>query len=160
MIHNDTPVRPKGAARITLQRKGHTYRVRCIMVEGAATPLLSLKSSQIKILDSDSIHTNKDQPVYKPTTVTDPVLDEYHNVFDDGLGCLAGEYKIRIQPHARSIVQPPCKAPVSLRDAIKEELTKMTVEGVIIPVIKPTEWVSSMVAVKKKNATVKYALTQ
>jgi hypothetical protein len=65
-------------------------------VKDGVTPLLSLKSSQqlelIQIVDSDPIHTIKDQPVNR-FTVTDPILQEYLDVFED-LGCLAGDYKI------------------------------------------------------------------
>ena len=40
---------------------------------------------------------------------------------------------------------------MALRDAIRDELDRMTEEGIIEPVTEPTPWVSSMVNVRKQN---------
>ena len=130
------------------------------MVGGDVTPLLSLKSSQqlglIKVVDSDAIHIISDQPA-SSLSMNDPIMQEYRDVFE-GLGCLAGDYRIQVKPDARPVVQPPRKAPVSLRDAIQEELARMTTDGAITPVTEPTAWVSSMVTVKKKNGKVRICI--
>ena len=41
---------------------------------------------------------------------------------------------------------------------MKEELARLTTEGVITPVTEPTAWVSAMVAVKKKNRKVQICI--
>ena len=74
------------------------------------------------------------------------------------LGCLEGEYTIKLKPDAKPVVQPPRKAPVALREAVKEELARLTTERVITPVTEPTAWVSAIVAVKKKNGNVRICI--
>ena len=41
---------------------------------------------------------------------------------------------------------------------MKEELARLTTEGVITPVTEPTAWVSAMVAVKKNNGKVRICI--
>ena len=49
------------------------------------------------------------------------------------------------------VVHPPRKLPVSLREQVKAELDNMVENQIIAPVTEPTQWVSSMVVVQKKN---------
>ena len=44
------------------------------------------------------------------------------------------------------------------RDAIRDELDRMTEEEVIEPVTEPTSWVSSIVTVKKRNNKVRICI--
>ena len=160
VMHNNAHVRPKGTSWITVQQNGHTFRVHCYIVNGNGTPLLSLKSSQqlglIKIVDSDTVNVVAEQ-TSSSNVLNDPVLRQYKDLFQ-GLGCLEEEYTIKLKPDAKPVVQPPRKAPVALREAVKEELARLTTEGVITPVTEPTAWVSAMVAVKKKNGKVRICI--
>ena len=143
-----------------MQRNGHTFRVHCHIVNENVTPLLSLKSSQqlglIKIVDSHTVIIVTGQ-TSSSNVLNDPVLRQCKDVFQ-GLGCLEGEYTIKLKPDAKPVVQPPRKAPVALREAVKEELARLITEGVIAPVTEPTAWVSAMVAVKKKNGKVRICI--
>ena len=59
--------------------------------------------------------------------------------------------------HVPDKTEPGCssrcaiKVPHAMKDKIKESLDKMEENGIIAKVSEPTEWVSSMVAAKKKN---------
>lgn len=136
VMHNKAQVQPKGAAWLQMERKGHKYDAYFIVVAGDVTPLLSLRLSQllglVRIVDSDTVNevqaTTQEQGI--GCNLQDPILKQYRDVFE-GLGCLQGEYTIQLDPNANSVVHPPRKVPAPMRDAIKEELEKMTQERII-----------------------------
>ena len=67
------------------------------------------------------------------------------------LGVLKEKFKSNLIQVSKPCINPPRRVPIALQHKIKEELTKMEKMGVIKKVTEPTEWVSSMVAVGKKN---------
>ena len=60
-----------------------------------------------------------------------------------------GTYQIKIDHSVTSVVHPPRKIPLILREKVKEELDCTEELGVICMVDKPTKWVSSLVFQKK-----------
>ena len=99
-------------------------------------------------LKADTKHTSVNSK--RSQVFQDTVLREYPDVFE-GLGCLAGDYRIQIDASVRPVVHPPRRVPCALREDIKGELTHMVGDRIIAPVTEPTRWVSSMIAVRKKN---------
>lgn len=88
----------------------------------------------------------------------DNVLQEYSDVFT-GLGKIKGvEHTIRLKPDAIPVVHPPRRVPVKLREQLKEELNRMEELKVIEKVSKPTEWVNSLVVVRKKNNKIRVCM--
>ena len=80
------------------------------------------------------------------------VINRYSDVFADEIGCLPGEYRIKIDENVTPVVHPPRQVPVAIRDKVKAELQRMEEAQIIKRVTEPTPWVSSMVAVSKKNS--------
>ena len=81
----------------------------------------------------------------------DPLLQEFSDVFK-GLGLIKDvEYKIRLKPDAVPVVHPPRKVPAKVRPLLKDELDRMEKMNVIEKVNPPTDWVNSLVVVRKKN---------
>ena len=76
----------------------------------------------------------------------------------DGIGCLEGTYRIKIEPTVSPVVHPPGKIPFTQRERLKEELDLMEKLGVIRKAEEPTEWVSSLVVVEKPNGKVRLCL--
>lgn len=76
------------------------------------------------------------------------ILKEYSDVFE-GLGCMDGQYHMKVDEAVWPVVHPPRKVPVALRDRLKEELDKLVNEGIITLVTEPTKWVSSLFKVNK-----------
>ena len=52
----------------------------------------------------------------------------------------------------------PRRIPIAMKDKVKAELDRMTALGVITPENDATEWVSAMVAAKKKDGTVRLCI--
>ena len=55
--------------------------------------------------------------------------------------CCSGTYRC----------MPPCRVPLTLKDRLKDELTRLKKESVIIKEEEPTHWVSSLVVSEKPN---------
>ena len=62
---------------------------------------------------------------------------------------LLGEYHIEIDPDIRPVQHRPQRVPVSLKAKLKEKNDEMEKQGIIIHETKPTDWISSLVAVQK-----------
>ena len=50
---------------------------------------------------------------------------------------------------------PVRKVPLAVNDPLKQELERLVMTGILQPVDVPTNWISSMVVVKKSNREVK-----
>lgn len=83
------------------------------------------------------------------------MFNEFPRVFN-GLGKMKQEYSISVIrnsiPYA---VNTPRRIPIQLREKVKIELNRMVKEGVIEPIDMATEWCAPMVAVLKKNMSVR-----
>ena len=75
-------------------------------------------------------------------------MRDFEDVFT-GLGCLPGEYHIEIDPNIRPVQHTPRRVPVPLKAKFKEKIDDMEKEGIIIQETRPTNWISSLVAVQK-----------
>nr|XP_022295054.1 uncharacterized protein K02A2.6-like [Crassostrea virginica] len=78
------------------------------------------------------------------------VLNAYEDVFK-GLGELPGKHHISIDKTVTPVIHPPRKVPALIRDAVKTELDRMETLGVIAKQDEPTDWVHSLVTVRKPN---------
>ena len=81
----------------------------------------------------------------------EPILEEYQDVFQS-LGLVKGvEHTIHMKPGAVPVVHPPHPVPVALSEPFKEELHRMERLNVIVKVHEPTDWISSLVIIRKNN---------
>ena len=83
------------------------------------------------------------------------ILDEYNDLFEGDLSNLPVVYKMRFDPSVTPVVRPPRKVPLTIEERVKQELERMVKIGAIVPVSEPTEWVSQMVAAKKKDGSLR-----
>ena len=86
------------------------------------------------------------------TSDTEFMLTKFADVFADRIGCLPGEYEIKIDESATPVIHPPRSVPSALRDKVKDELNRLENAEIIAKVTEPTPWVNSMVVVNKKNS--------
>ena len=88
-----------------------------------------------------------------PTT-KDYLLQEYAYVFQ-GIGTLpGGPCRIQLKGYI-SIQQPPRKVAVSLKPPYKAELERLTQLGVIKEAREHTEWINSIVPIKKPDGSLR-----
>lgn len=85
------------------------------------------------------------------------LLTEYEDVFED-LGCLPGEHNICTDDKITPVVHACRKVTFALRKKLKEELGRMEKMDVITKMDEPTDWVSSLVTVVKKNGDLRICL--
>ena len=79
------------------------------------------------------------------------IVSRYADVFGDQIGCLPGEYDIKIDESIPPVIHPPRSVPCALRERVKEELQRLERLEIIKKVSEPTPWVNSMVVVSKKD---------
>ena len=85
---------------------------------------------------------------------------QYSDLFT-GLGCMAGEYTIRLKPNAQPFALfTPRRVPVNLLSQLKSELDKLESLGVIKRVDEPTPWVALIVVIPKKTSGIRQTAVQ
>lgn len=87
----------------------------------------------------------------------DSILQNYVDVFK-GFSVLPFTYKIQLKENVKPFVYSAQRVPTPLRDKVKKELERMTMLGVIKKIEEPTDWVSSLVCVKKKNGELRLCM--
>ena len=110
----------EGNATLFASRKGRKHQIEVNVVKGGGyEPILSkqmmLDMNLIQILDSDHLGVVKID--------SDPLLDEYADVFE-GLGKLAGQYKITVDETIKPVVHPQGVYPLLLLSESRENLRK------------------------------------
>lgn len=78
------------------------------------------------------------------------LLDEFQVVFE-GLGCVEGEYKIKLKGYSHPTIQPQRNVPLRLMDKLKGTLNDLERNDIIAKVEEPINWVSNLVIVEKNN---------
>ena len=92
-----------------------------------------------------------------PTT-KEYLLREYKDVFQ-GIGTLpGGYYHIQLKEDYKPVQHPPRQVAVSLRAAYKAELERLVDLGIITEVKEHTEWINSVVPVKKPDGSLRLCL--
>lgn len=94
----------------------------------------------------------------KCSTADDDLLSEYSDVLGDEIGCMPNTYTIKIDHSVPPVVHAPRPVPVPIREQVKAELTRLESCGIITKVVDPTDWVSSMVCVRKKTGRVRICI--
>lgn len=85
------------------------------------------------------------------------ILHEYEDVFT-GIGRLPGVQKITLHENAVPKIIPARSIPVTLEPLVKAELQNLEAQGIISKVTEPTEWVSPLVIVEKKDNKIRICL--
>jgi len=162
-----------GTVKIQVQRGSFMCLLLCCLVESKrCRPILGKSACEgmgvVEIKDLDAIRqpdtsggevfSVQDAVSSSKILTKEQVVEMFPDVFDDGLGVLEGEYHIRLDESAKPVKHAPRRGQVALRAKIKETLDELHSSGVIVPVTKPTPWISSMLAVPKKNGKIRICL--
>ncbi|MEE8207995.1 MAG: RNase H-like domain-containing protein, partial [Nitrosomonadaceae bacterium] len=95
---------------------------------------------------------------HKIPTTKEYILHEYADVFK-GVGTLpGGPYHIRLKQSYTPVQHPPRQVPVGLQIPYRKELDRLVKEGIITEVHQHTEWVNSIVPVRKTDGSLRLCL--
>ena len=88
-------------------------------------------------------------------TLTESPLNEFPDVLDGVVRAMPGEeFHIHLREDATPFaVRAPRRIPLSLREPLRQELDKLERDGVITPVVEPTEWCSPIVVAPKRGSS-------
>lgn len=139
----EIPVKGKCMVKVTHKDKEHTLAF--IVVPKNVQPILGLNACvRLNLVKRVLVVETDDDMDY------DDLMKEYSDLFQ-GLGCLSGEHTIRVDKSVPPVIHPCRKVPFALQKPLKDELDRMENLEVIEKIDEPTEWVSSLVIVEKKN---------
>ena len=82
---------------------------------------------------------------------------KFPEVFE-GLDCLPGSDEIVTDLSILPVKHMPRKVPVFIKARLKEEIDRLVELQVIAPVKEPTDWISSMICVKKNLTNYEFVL--
>lgn len=142
---------PMGICKLNCKLNGNTHELEFQVVDIDQIPLLSAKTCEH--LGLLTVHVN--QNVYS-VEQTD-IVAEYPDVFT-GLGCLPGEYHIEIDSSVKPVQHQPRKVAVALKPELHKKINELEQKGVLAKVTTPTDWISSMVAVRKPSGKLRICL--
>ena len=80
------------------------------------------------------------------------MIKEYADVLK-GLEKVEGEYHINLRQNAKPVIHPPRNIPLTILPKLKESLNKLIKANVFSKIEEPTDRVSSLVIVEKKDKT-------
>ena len=144
--YNGSSIMQHGSVCIQCARKGKWTTLKFFAVTTEGPTIIGLPSP--RNLELISLHcTLEDKGPIKPIV---ELTNSYPNQFDR-IGHLKSGYHIVLKPDHHPMIRAPRKCPIHLRDEIEEELKTMESQGIIRKVSEPTEWVSSIVNIRKKN---------
>lgn len=75
-----------------------------------------------------------------------------------GIGRTRREYKMVLREDAVPVVQPTRRVPYALKKPLKKELDRMNAANIIEKVEEPSDWVSPLVIVRKKNGDLRVCM--
>ncbi|GFT10873.1 transposon Ty3-I Gag-Pol polyprotein [Nephila pilipes] len=86
------------------------------------------------------------------------LIKQYKDVFT-GIGEFPSEpYHITLKDNSVPVIHPPRRVPQALQPKLKSTLNNLEKEGIVSKVNKPTDWVQSLVIVKKPNGNLRLCL--
>lgn len=154
--YNETPIKQHGVLHLQCKYGPSQWHKAAFYVADAGGPaILGLPS--IRKLRLVTLHCEiQASPALQITSVED-LVTKYPNQFDC-IGHLPGTYHIVLDKNVHPVIHAPRKCPIQLRDNIRSELERMTKQGVIRKVQEPTDWVSSLAYIRKKNGELRICL--
>ncbi len=150
---HEVPV--KGQADVDIIHRGQKYTATFVVTPKKDQTILGLQDCERLGLVRRLYEVRADIPDEKQNS--DEIFQTYADVFS-GLGCLPGEHHITLDESVSPVVEPCRKIPFSIRDDLEKELKRMKVLNVITEVTEPTEWVSALVIVHKKQGKLRICL--
>jgi hypothetical protein len=160
VTYNQDNIDVIGTCRVQVRSGNKSTQAQFIIVPGEDRPsLLGLKTCErLDLVQKAKRRVRSVYSVNKQVTDKTAKLIETNKDVFEGLGCLPGEYKIKLQEGATPVIHAARKVPLALKDRLKKELNRLCKLGVIEKTKEPTEWVQSLVVVEKPNGDLRLCI--
>ncbi|CAG2205039.1 unnamed protein product [Mytilus edulis] len=160
-MYNKSQLSAYGICTLRLKnpKTNKRYNVKFIVVGDEYTPLLGSKAIQqmnlIKIQFHNILTYEKGDNVNDFSMQN--IVKEYADIFD-GEGSFQGHLHLEIDETITPVKSPLRRIPIAMKPKLKSELHRLETNGVIKAVDTPTDWVSSLVTVKKPNGKLRICI--
>ncbi len=158
VMFNKSELKPLGSIKLETvnPRNNQVMCIEFVVVSEGHMPILGVPAIQqfglMTVNSSNIMHINelsiKDH---------DSLVDEFGDVFT-GEGKFEGKLHLEIDETVKPVTLPVRKVPLAVKQPLKKEIECLVEKGVLEPVDVPTDWVSSMVVVKKSNGKIRLCI--
>ena len=144
-----------GSVKLEVHLPSMSRNLEFHVIDKPVTPLLGLTDSlSLNIIQLHSeVHEVDTTDAFRAA-----ILDEYKDLFQGDLGNTPVVYKMKLDANVTPVVRPSRRIPLAMEESVKRKRDRMVKIRAITPVSEPTEWVSQMVAAKKKDASVRICI--
>lgn len=154
-----THVNLMGKTTIRIMLKGKQHMLKFHVIKNNTRTLLGLQASmELDLISINKQFLNKNQFSVNNIIVNRNFWFEQYASLFKGLGCLKDTCKLALKEGVTIVVDSPRRVPFNLEEPLKAELDRLIKLGVIEPISKPTDWVNSIVLVKKANGSLRLCL--
>ena len=153
VMFNNSELKPLETAQLQTcnPKNDETYLIEYTVVSTGLKALLGVQSIQqfsLMSVNIDNIYVC----VSGDTSSSPTLLADYKDVFV-GQGQLEEKFRLTVDKSAALVILPVRKVPIAMKEPLKNEIDRLVGHQFLKPVDTPTDWVSSMVAVMKSNAS-------
>ena len=148
--------------KVTNPRIEKTYDVEFVVIQDAQNSILGSAAVQqmgLLTVHHEMIQKTSTDKEARPRSKenTHPMLQKYHTVFEKAVGLLGNDLQLDVDRSRKPVQMPVKRIPVAIKGKLKAELDRLEKLGVLGR-IELTEWVSSLVIVKKPNGSLRLCL--
>ena len=159
-MYNNTPMNTVGKTRIPMKnlKNQKKYSVACIVVDDdSVQPILGLRAA--KQMELIRVNTENIAAISSNEELTiDEITAKYPSLFNAELGLIKDNVSLETDAAVQPVQNPIRRIPQALMSSLKEELDRLKKLKVIKDVREPTEWLSSLVTVKKPNGKIRVCI--
>lgn len=148
----------KCRTRVTNPCNRKKYSVEFELTPNNFKPILGAKASQsMKLITVNFENIQALDNAARVTMHVDPIINRYNDVFE-GQGKLAGTLHLETDKDVPPVQIPPRRLPLTKKTKVKDELSRLVDIGMITPVVEPTDWISPMLPITKKNGSIRLCI--
>ena len=156
-MYNKSEMKPRGKCILKLRNPKTKKKHKVLFyVVDTNTPILGSRAAQgmnlIKVQHENILNVSLENPITMST-----ILREHSEVFT-GEGCFGGELHLEVDKTITPVKTPLRRIPVALKKPLKQELSRLQELGIITKVETPTDWISSLVVVKKPSGKMRICI--
>lgn len=157
VIFNKSELKPLECTKVETfnPKNGQCFLTEYTVVPTGHTALLGAESVQqfgLIVINTDNIMSLSNEIPTQPHLVS-----KFGDVFS-GEGKLKGKLHLEIDKSVTPVALPVRKVPFAVKEPLKQELERLVKIGILQPVDVPTDWISSMVVIKKSNRKVRLCI--